>query len=83
MDRKSSRFEIRLPLDLGDQMDDWRRKQPDLPARAEAARRLIEIGLGAEPIAEEIARHLSVSPIASTEYFDGLLQKLRDLGKAR
>jgi metal-responsive CopG/Arc/MetJ family transcriptional regulator len=45
MERKPTRFELRLPPELGDEIDDWRRKQPDIPSRAEAARRLIEIGL--------------------------------------
>jgi hypothetical protein len=48
MERKPARFELRLPPDLGDEIDDWRRKQPDLPPRAEAARRLIVAGLRAE-----------------------------------
>jgi len=26
-------------------IDDWRRQQPDLPSRAEAIRRLVELGL--------------------------------------
>jgi len=26
-------------------IDDWRRKQPDLPSRAAAIRRLVELGL--------------------------------------
>jgi len=47
MERKPTRFELRLPPDLGDEIDAWRRQQPDLPARAEAARRLIELGLRA------------------------------------
>lgn len=46
-ERKPTRFEIRLPPELGDAIDDWRRQQPDLPSRAEAARRLIELGLAA------------------------------------
>jgi len=46
MERKPTRFELRLPPELGDEIDEWRRIQPDLPPRAEAARRLIEIGLG-------------------------------------
>jgi len=44
-ERKPSRFELRLPPELGDEIDQWRRQQPDLPPRAEAARRLIELGL--------------------------------------
>lgn len=47
MERKPSRFEIRLPAELGDEIDAWRRLQTDLPPRAEAARRLIELGLEA------------------------------------
>jgi len=31
--------------DMAKQLDDWRRKQEDLPGRPEAIRRLIEIGL--------------------------------------
>ena len=42
----SERFEMRFPTDLLREFDDWRRAQPDLPARAEAIRRLIEAGLG-------------------------------------
>jgi hypothetical protein len=45
--RKPSRFELRLPPELSDEIDRWRRDQPDLPPRAEAARRLIELGLEA------------------------------------
>jgi len=48
VDRKPTRFEIRLPPELEDKIDEWRRGQPDLPPRAEAARRLIEAGLKAE-----------------------------------
>lgn len=46
-ERKPTRFELRLPPELGDEIDGWRRQQPDLPPRAEAARRLIELGLQA------------------------------------
>jgi hypothetical protein len=36
--------ELRLPPELEDAIDEWRRRQPDLPPRAEAARRLIDCG---------------------------------------
>lgn len=42
------RFELRLPPELGARLNRWRGRQPDLPNRAEAARRLMEIGLKAE-----------------------------------
>jgi hypothetical protein len=47
MERKPTRFELRLPPELSDEIDAWRRDQGDIPPRAEAARRLIEIGLAA------------------------------------
>jgi metal-responsive CopG/Arc/MetJ family transcriptional regulator len=47
MERKTTRFELRLPPELGDEIDGWRRTQQDIPSRAEAARRLIELGLEA------------------------------------
>lgn len=36
---------VRVQKELGAQIDDWRRKQEDLPGRPEAIRRLVEIGL--------------------------------------
>ena len=39
------RFQMRLLSTLAERIDHWRRSQPDFPNRAEAARRLIEIGL--------------------------------------
>lgn len=45
MERKPTRFELRLPPNLADEIDSWRREVVDLPPRAEAARRLIELGL--------------------------------------
>ena len=45
----SERFEMRFSADLLPEVDDWRRGQSDLPARAEAIRRLIELGLGKAP----------------------------------
>lgn len=43
---KTSRFEMRLtPKDLA-AIDAWRRKQEDIPSRAEAVRRLMYLGMG-------------------------------------
>src|SRR6476620_4222418 len=45
---------VRVPPDMAKQLDDWRRKQDDLPGRPEAIRRLIEAGLastqGVKPV---------------------------------
>jgi hypothetical protein len=42
MTEKTERFEMRVPTAFLKVVDDWRRKQPDLPSRAEAVRRLVE-----------------------------------------
>jgi uncharacterized protein len=48
MDEKPIRFELRLTPEEWTEVDEWRRRQPDLPIRAKAIRRLLEIALKAE-----------------------------------
>lgn len=43
----TERFEMRLGQSALDRVDAWRARQADLPSRSEAARRLMEAGLGA------------------------------------
>jgi hypothetical protein len=38
-----------IPATLAKQLDVWRRRQDDLPGRAEAIRRLVQIGLASAP----------------------------------
>ena len=38
---------MRVPDEFLRVLDDWRRHQPDIPSRSEAARRLVDIGLTA------------------------------------
>ena len=45
MERKSTRFELRLTPEKWAEVDEWRRRQPDLPSRTEAIRRLIDAAL--------------------------------------
>jgi hypothetical protein len=40
---------VRVQPDMAQQIDDWRRKQDDLPGRPEAIRRLVDLGLKAKP----------------------------------
>lgn len=47
MPPKTERFEMRLELEMIERIDNWRRKQSDLPTRAEAIRRLVDFGLTA------------------------------------
>ena len=41
----SERFEMRVDEDILHRVDNWREKQDDVPSRAEAMRRLVEVGL--------------------------------------
>lgn len=42
---KTERFEMRLDETILSRVDDWRAKEDDIPSRAEAMRRLLELGL--------------------------------------
>ncbi len=44
MQAKSERFELRLEQNVLDRLDSWRAGERDLPTRAEAIRRLMDIG---------------------------------------
>jgi hypothetical protein len=44
-ENKSHTFQMRVTNEWLAIIDDWRRKQDDLPSRAEAIRRLVEKGL--------------------------------------
>jgi hypothetical protein len=39
---------VRMPPDDVSAVDEWRRKEPDLPSRPEAIRRLVRLGLKAK-----------------------------------
>lgn len=47
MKQSPTDLELQLAPGIAEQIDAWRRAQPDAPSRAEAARRLIELGLKA------------------------------------
>ena len=44
-EKKDQRIPVMMSIDDGSIIDEWRRKQVDLPTRSEAIRRLVEIGL--------------------------------------
>ena len=46
-------FQMRVNDDLMQAVDGWRRKQSDLPSRAEAIRRLVQLGLGSSPASDD------------------------------
>jgi metal-responsive CopG/Arc/MetJ family transcriptional regulator len=39
---REHRFVMRVDQDFLDRVDDWRRRQKDLPSRSEAVRRMVE-----------------------------------------
>jgi len=45
----SEAVNVRITRDALQIIDDWRRKQDDLPGRPEAIRRLVELGLKSKP----------------------------------
>jgi len=51
---KSERFEMLVDPAFLRRIDDWRRKQPDLPSRAEAIRRLVEQALKRDKTKREV-----------------------------
>ena len=44
-DKKDQRIPVMMAVDEVGAIDEWRRRQTDLPSRSEAIRRLIELGL--------------------------------------
>lgn len=44
---RDKQFQMRTTQEWLDRVDDWRRKQPNIPSRAEAVRLLVERGLSA------------------------------------
>jgi hypothetical protein len=48
-------FQMRASDEWWKGVDDWRRLQPDMPNRAEAIRRLVAIGLRADPPTQRLA----------------------------
>jgi hypothetical protein len=48
MTEQTERFEMRVTKAFLKSIDDWRRREEDLPTRAEAIRRLVEVGIKAK-----------------------------------
>lgn len=45
-EEQTERFQMRVSKGFLQKVDDWRRKEPDLPPRAEAIRRMVEQVVG-------------------------------------
>ncbi len=48
MDGKTERIELRASAEFLKALDEWRRRQPDLPSRSSAIRQLVEKALAGE-----------------------------------
>jgi Arc/MetJ-type ribon-helix-helix transcriptional regulator len=69
--------QLRLSDALSKAIDDWRRKQEDIPSRSEAIRRLVQLGLGAEPFVLDLLRTMEALP--RDPVMDGHIANLRRL----
>ncbi|WP_439571194.1 hypothetical protein [Sphingomonas sp.] len=47
-EKSNHTFQMRVHTSWLAMIDEWRRKQPDLPTRAEAIRRLVDKGISAD-----------------------------------
>jgi hypothetical protein len=65
---------VRVQPEMAKLLDDWRRKQEDLPGRPEAIRRLVELGLtvksAARPTAKAAARAAELAAKAIDKHAD-------------
>jgi metal-responsive CopG/Arc/MetJ family transcriptional regulator len=50
--RQDQRIQLVTSKRFVQQVDEWRRAQPELPSRSEAIRRLVEVGLATEAAAK-------------------------------
>lgn len=68
---------VRIPSDELNLIDDWRSKQRPIPSRPEAIRRLIEMGLQAEPLLADVLHYLEASPSAGERETAETIRALR------
>jgi hypothetical protein len=82
-DPKTYRLDLRFPPDLVDRVDEFRRLEPDIPPRAEAIRRLVELGLKADDdkdlLIEKIMvlRHVAIEWAQKAGADDDIIQKIK------
>lgn len=51
---KTTRFEMRASVEWVARVDNWRRRQPSIPSRADAIRKLVDVGAFANYLAEKV-----------------------------
>jgi hypothetical protein len=49
---KTQQINLRVPIEFFKAIDEWRRREPDIPGRSEAIRRLVKLGLKAAKAAK-------------------------------
>lgn len=69
--QNDKQFQMRVSEEFLRTIDDWRRKQPELPSRAEAIRQLIHTGLAARPILLDVQKMLvNLRPVGGDSDLD-------------
>ena len=58
-------FQVRFSVDFLKSLDKWRAKEADKPSRAEAIRRLVQLGLSTAPTRPAVRRSSQAGPKAS------------------
>lgn len=76
----TKRFEMVAPQEWIRRVDDWRRNQSELPSRAEAIRRLVDIGLSANDVAPAKQPRIGGLEQALAEFFAENPGRFHDLG---
>jgi len=84
----SERFEMRVDENILSRVDKWREKQDDVPSRAEAMRRLVEVGLtraGSEAVRfsdgekllaimmRDVYRHFKIEGEVDADFISGMI----------
>ncbi|MGR0183232.1 hypothetical protein [Azospirillum aestuarii] len=72
MEKKTLLFQMRASPEFLTGIDNWRRHQDDIPARAEAIRRLVDRGMLLKPLVDHLWQ-LVHEGIIAREVFDNVL----------
>jgi nitrogen regulatory protein PII len=75
-DKLDQRIQLVASVEFGKIVDDWRRRQHDLPSRSEAIRRLVDLGLQYE----EVSPMRMVTAIIRPHRYEAVREALMQLG---
>ena len=74
---KDKTFQMRASEDWLRDLDNWRRKQEDIPGRAESIRRLVALGIDAEPVIADMLSFLERTGTDGDRETEATMDRLR------